>query len=87
LSFPAPGGLSGGPVGDLGITDLLVGMVTSSYESYSVTDSVDEVDQHGRQTRVESRKIVSYGIALLLEGVQDWIDAVVPRPHNPHHPQ
>jgi hypothetical protein len=86
LSFPAPGGLSGGPVAILNPNDLLVGMVTTNHDSYTVTDSMDEIDESGKRTIIEGRKIVSYGLALALDGVDDWLDSVVPRPYNPRYP-
>ena len=45
---------------------MLTGLVTTNYESYTISDSVEEVDDDGRVYRAESRKIVSYGIALML---------------------
>jgi hypothetical protein len=78
LSFPAPGGLSGGPVFRQGAPQMLTGMVTSSHESYAITDSVDEINDDGSVLRIEGRKVITYGIALMLSGVSDWLHEVAP---------
>ncbi len=61
-------------------------MVTANHDSYRVEDSVDEIDRNGVRTVIEGKRIISYGLALLLETVQDWLAEVIPPRHNPHHP-
>lgn len=77
MSVPAPGGLSGGPLFRRGAPQMLTGLVTTNYESYTISDSVEEVDDDGRVYRAESRKIVSYGIALMLNTVKPWLKEVI----------
>lgn len=79
FSFSAPGGLSGGPVGAR-ISDLIIGVVTTSVDSYRVTDSVDDLDQNGVRTILEGRRIISYGLALALQSVTPWLNEHVPPP-------
>lgn len=74
LSVPAPGGLSGSPLFRPGAEQMVTGLVTANVESYSLTDSIEEVDDDGRIYRHEARKVVSYGIALMLTGVADWLN-------------
>lgn len=79
LSFPAPRGLSGAPLMHPGITDLVIGVVTSNFRT---TVEVDLGSPDGSTTRDP----VHYGRALLLDGVTDWLEATFPRPFNPHYP-
>jgi len=74
MSIPAPAGLSGGPIVPAHQTDQLLGVVTTNVESYVVLDSFEEVEEGGRTLRVESRRVVNYGIAALLSGHRDWLD-------------
>lgn len=78
LSFPAPGGLSGSPLFRPGAQQMVTGIVTANYESYAITDSVDEVRVDGSRYQLESRKVISYGLALMLSYVSDWLSEVIP---------
>jgi hypothetical protein len=82
LSVPAPGGLSGGPVFRPGALQMVTGLVTANVESYAVTDSIEEVRDGGSVYRLESRKVISYGISLMLAQYDDWLNELVsPPPH------
>ena len=74
LSIPAPGGLSGSPLFRPGAEQMVTGLVTANLQSYAITDSIEEVDDDGRIYRQEARKVVSYGLALMLTGVADWLN-------------
>ncbi len=54
---------------------MVFALVTANLETYAVTDSIDEVDDNGKVLRVESRKIVSFGLSLMLQGVDEWLNA------------
>jgi len=73
MSVPAPGGHSGGPVFRRGAPTMLTGMVTSSHDSFTIIDSVEEINDDGRVLRVELHKVVSYGIALMLSALKPWL--------------
>lgn len=77
MSIPAPGGLSGGPLFRAPHA-IATGMVTANHDSYSIVDSIDEVDDNGRRYRQESRRIISYGVALMLSSVQPWLKEIIP---------
>jgi hypothetical protein len=85
LSFPAPAGLSGGPVGPPHLDEHVYRLVTMNHDSYRVEEAVEEVIDEGKHLRVEARRIISYGLALALDQVTDWIDEVVPKPINPYY--
>lgn len=80
LSIPAPGGLSGGPIFRPGAAPMVTGLVTANAESYAVTDSIDDVQQDGTRYRQESRRVLTYGVALMLSEVGDWLHVEVPNP-------
>ena len=78
LSGTAPSGLSGGPIFRQGAPQMLTGMVTANVESYAITDSLEEMREGGEVFRLESRRVISYGIGLLLGTVSDWLHEVIP---------
>lgn len=78
LSIPAPGGLSGAPVFRPGAPVMVTGLVTANQESYAVSDSIDTVEADGTHYRQESRKIISYGVVLMLSGIVDWLNRLIP---------
>lgn len=77
MSIPAPAGLSGGPVSRRSAPNLLTAIVTTNVESYVLLDAVEEVEKDGKTLRVESRRVVTYGIAAMLHGVRDWLKGIV----------
>lgn len=78
MSIPAPGGLSGGPIFRPGAHTMLTGIVTANNDSYAITDSIEEVTDEGKIFRLESRRVITYGTALMLSGVTDWLRGEVP---------
>lgn len=78
LSGEAPSGLSGGPIFRQAAPQMLTGVVTANLDSYAVTDSMEEVRDGGSVYRLESRRVVSYGVGLVLSSVTDWLKQVVP---------
>ena len=78
LSIPCHGGLSGGPLFRRGARQILTGMVTENRDTYTVLDSVSEIMKDGVRYREESRRVISYGLALMLSHVSEWLDEQVP---------
>jgi S1-C subfamily serine protease len=78
MSVPAPAGLSGGPVFRPNAPMIITGLVTTNYDSFTITDSVDEILDDGTKYKAESRRIVSYGIALMLSAVKPWLKDLIP---------
>lgn len=78
MSIPALAGMSGSPLFRRGAPQMVTGLVTSSVESYTITDSVEEVTRAGERLRVEARKVISFGVGLMLSDATDWLHAAVP---------
>jgi hypothetical protein len=78
LSFPAPAGLSGGPVFALSAPDRVFAMVTGLMESYTIADEqvIEQTDDHSHL--LEARRIISYGMALSLWQEEQWLREVAP---------
>lgn len=77
LNMAVPGGLSGSPLIREG-SWLPTGIATGTTESYTVVDSLEEVQDGDRLFRVESRKVITYGIALMLYDIVEWLNDVFP---------
>jgi hypothetical protein len=73
MSVPTPAGHSGGPVVRAHSPHVLEAIVMANYDSYIVLDAVDEVEEGGRTTRIESRRIVTYGIAVMASNLRQWL--------------
>lgn len=78
LSIPAPAGLSGGPVFLETSMDEVVGIVTENLESTTVLESVEEIQAPGKERREVFRKVITYGVAVVLRDVGDWLDHHIP---------
>jgi hypothetical protein len=85
MSIPAPVGMSGGPIFRPGAPPMLLGMVTANLSSSTAAgeESYEEVESDGSIRRTVYRHVVSYGVALILDSVKDWLDEhVPPREHD-----
>lgn len=78
LSIASPSGLSGGPVFRPGAQVMVTGMVTSNLESTTYSEEVTERTRDGATVTTRLRKVVSYGVAVMLSGVADWLNQFVP---------
>lgn len=74
LNFQCPGGLSGGPVFSTRRPHAVLGMATGNLRSTTTLESIEE--SPGQTTRF--REIISYGVALQLDSVRDWLDSHCP---------
>ncbi|MEU0532335.1 hypothetical protein [Amycolatopsis tolypomycina] len=73
MSCPAPQGLSGSLLSSPRAVTTPHAVVTGNMESYAIVDLVSEVDDNGKVYREETRRIISYGIAVLLQGERQWL--------------
>jgi hypothetical protein len=74
LSFRCPGGLSGGPVFSLHRPSTVLAMATANLRSITVLESFEERPGH----TVHYREMNSYGVALTLTAVREWLDEHCP---------
>jgi hypothetical protein len=77
LSIPAPRGLSGGPVSYAHTLDQLAAVVTANIDSYLVEDAYEEEVDKDHVRRGEIRRIVAYGIAVMLPPKANWLNEIV----------
>jgi len=78
MSIPAPAGLRGGPLFRPGAPPMLTGIVTGNLETFTARDSVEIEEKDGLMKRVETQRIISYGLCALLHPLADWLDGLVP---------
>jgi hypothetical protein len=77
LSFPAPGGLSGGPVVTMPHAVHVLGLVTENWESTTFLQSVEEVQDNGGIYKETTRAVVNYGICVRLLEIEPWLSAML----------
>lgn len=77
LNFPAPIGLSGAAVYRPQRFPAAAALVTENYESFTGTSH--EVEERAGRTIIY-RRVVTYGVALLLWDVRLWLDEVISAP-------
>lgn len=82
MSIPAPAGTSGCGLAYAQAPQELAAIVTTNHDSYAVVDQFEEIEADGKTTRGEIRRVVSYGIAVMLLGMDDWLNEHSPAP--PH---
>lgn len=79
LSFAPPTGLSGAPVYHRSRFPLEQGLIAEDHQVTSAAEFEEEIDrQPGEEKRVVYRRVVDFGIAVLLEEIRDWLDEVAP---------
>jgi hypothetical protein len=78
MSLPAPAGLSGGPVFRPGAHPMLIGLVTANAESYTLRDYEERLEEPDSRHIFEARRIVAYGVVLLLDQLAYWLRHFVP---------
>ena len=77
LSFGCPAGLSGGPLFRPGAHSVVVAVAAENIESTTGADFEEEVTG---EARIVYRRVLTYGVAVLLEPLRDWLAEVVPEP-------
>lgn len=60
LSFACPPGLSGGPVILANAPNVVLGVVTGNYETFTV---IDTERSDGENSTIETRRVINYGVA------------------------
>jgi hypothetical protein len=78
MSIAAPSGLSGAPLFRRHNPSAVTGLVTTNVDAYAVVDSVTVIDDRGATYREEARRVISYGLALQIPDVRDWLRDSIP---------
>jgi hypothetical protein len=78
MSIPAPEGLSGAPLFWSHQRTGVSAMVTATVASYTVADSDETVEAPGQLHRTEARRVIAYGVSLILGDVVDWLRDAIP---------
>jgi trypsin-like peptidase len=73
LNIAAPAGLSGGPL-FRAAAPVVLGIVTENLESTTFLDSVEQVFRDGQTTRTTYQKVITYGVALMLSPLKEWLN-------------
>ena len=73
MSITAPEGLSGAPLFRRFSPSTVTGMVVANVEAYAIVDSVLQVEQDGSTYREEARRVLSYGVAVMLGVLKPWL--------------
>jgi hypothetical protein len=79
LSIACPGGLSGGPLFILDQPWVVFGLVAENLETTTFLDSVEQVLDDGQLVHEHYRRVINYGVAVMLDQIGEWIDQHVPR--------
>jgi hypothetical protein len=79
LSIPCPAGLSGAPLFRRGAPVMITGIVTENVEVSTQLHEEESVTHRGQTQLFTYRRVITYGVALMLSGVQEWIDEHVPQ--------
>lgn len=86
MSIPAPTGLSGGPLFRPRALPMLTGMVVETIDSTTYTDEVVERTKDGKTERTTLKRLVSYGVAVMLSDLASWLNDRVPT-HQTQRPE
>lgn len=76
LSFPAPGGLSGGPVAPRRDPSRVFAIVAENKLATTYLHTVSDLTSGGERVSERVHSTIEYGIAVLLAPVTDWLASV-----------
>jgi len=75
MSVPAPGGFSGAVLSYAHDLKAAAAIVTSNWETSTTVDSYEEVQDGGNVYKETIKRVVTYGIAMMLTSHVDWLTA------------
>lgn len=78
LSIPCPLGLSGGPLFGPQTPQMVTGMVVGNLRTRSAADVSAHVHRDGTIHEEEHSRVIDYGVALMLDHVEGWLNEHVP---------
>lgn len=77
LSSPCPGGLSGGPLFAPDDRNKIIGLVTENIEVATLLDEEEKILSNGKVVNESYRRVINYGVAIILDEVEEWIESHV----------
>jgi len=78
LDFACPAGLSGGPIFSPDNPTQVFGLATENFESTTYVEAIEETSREGRTVKTEYQRILSYGVGVMLDTVEDWLNEYLP---------
>jgi Trypsin-like peptidase domain len=78
MSIPAPAGLSGGPLFRPGAPPMVTALVTENLQSTTFLDQIETIVSGNATHVTKYEQVISYGVALMLDRVADWLDDHAP---------
>jgi S1-C subfamily serine protease len=78
MSIPAPSGLSGGPLFRPAAPQMVTAVAADNLESTTLLDAVEEISTASEKRTIRYQRVISYGVAVLLHPLSDWLDERVP---------
>jgi hypothetical protein len=56
----------------------LYGVITEDIQTSNILNSIEEVHEGGKVYREHYQNFISYGVALWLPAIMEWLDEIVP---------
>ncbi len=78
MSIPSPAGLSGGPLFRPGAPQMVTALAAENFDSSTTLDAHEEVSEERGTVRTQYQRIISYGLAVMLDPLRDWFDELLP---------
>jgi hypothetical protein len=79
ISTACPAGLSGGPLFRMIADQFAIGLATENIEAATELHAEENIIEDGKPIRdVITKRVVSYGVALMLASVEEWINDLIP---------
>lgn len=79
MSIPAPAGLSGGPLFRAGAPSIVTALAAENFDSATTVEASEEVLEERGTVRTHYQRIISYGLAVMLEPLNQWFDTLLPK--------
>ncbi len=57
---------------------MVLGIVTENIDSATVLEAVEDITTTGQKRTIQYQRVVTYGVAVLLAFLVDWLDERVP---------
>jgi Trypsin-like peptidase domain len=75
MSIPSPPGLSGGPLFRPGAQQMVTGLAAENFDSATTLEASEVVSEERGTVRTEYQRVISYGLAVILDPLSEWLDA------------